>query len=222
MKPMRVWMGGILIVLGVLSLLDAAKVLAADILIGRWWPVAILGLAVLGALTDRRVSLGPVVLFLIGTVLLVDRLELVNAAAVLWPLIAVIAGAWLLLDVGRLRGAQHVSDRQNVFTLFGASQTRNRSQHFEHANVSAVLGGATLDLREARPEPGARVDALALFGGVEVVVPRGWRVALGGLPIFGGYEDKTTGNGALAPDAPVLQVSATAIFGGVDVKNPPD
>jgi len=88
--------------------------------------------------------------------------------------------------------------------------------------VSAVFGGATLDMREARLDPGATVDALALFGGVDVIVPTGWRVDLGGLPIFGGYDDKTTGDGDLPPDAPVLRVAATAIFGGVDVKNERD
>ena len=106
--------------------------------------------------------------------------------------------------------------------VLGGAETRNRSPHFRHANVSAVFGGATLDMRDAHLEPGATVDALALFGGVDVIVPPGWRVELGGLPIFGGYEDKTAGNGDVLPDAPVLKVAATAIFGGVDVKNKRD
>lgn len=220
MRPMRVWIGGTLVALGVLWLLDAADVLAAGSLIERWWPVAILALAVLAAVAERRVSIGPAVLALIGAILLVDQLALVDADAIVWPTVAVIVGVWLVFDLGRRRGRElQAADRQDVFALLGGSQTKNRSQHFEHANVSAVLGGATLDLREAHPEPGARVDALALFGGVDVIVPKGWRVALGGLPIFGGYEDKTAGNGELPPDAPVLEVSATAIFGGVDVKN---
>ena len=48
-------------------------------------------LIVLGPVVERRVSLGPVALFLIGEVLLVD-LALVNTDAVLWPLLAVIPG----------------------------------------------------------------------------------------------------------------------------------
>lgn len=83
-----------------------------------------------------------------------------------------------------------------------------------------MFGGATLDLREAALQPGARVDALALFGGVEVIVPVGWRVELSGLPIFGGYSDKTSGQHLLPPDSPVLSMVATALFGGVEVKNP--
>jgi hypothetical protein len=38
---------------------------------------------------------------------------------------------------------------------------------------------------------------------------------------MGGYEDKTTGDGSLPPDAPTLNVNATAIFGGVTVANEP-
>ena len=68
----------------------------------------------------------------------------------------------------------------------------------------------------------ASVDALALFGGVDVPVPKGWRIALGGTPILGGCEDKTGGDGELPADAPVLRVHATAILGGVDVKNETD
>jgi hypothetical protein len=46
-------------------------------------------------------------------------------------------------------------------------------------------------------------------------------VALSGVPIFGGFEDKTQGNGSLPADAPRLNVHATAVFGGVDVAYEP-
>jgi hypothetical protein len=217
---MRIWIAGLLIALGGLWLLDAANVLAADELIDQWWPVAVIALAVIAAVVERRVSLGSTVLFVIGGLLLVDQLDLVDVDAVVWPLIAVIAGIWLLVGRGALgRFREHEGERQDVVALLGASESKNRSEHFRHANVSAVFGGATLDMRDAHPDPGASVDALALFGGVDVVVPEGWRVQMSGLPIFGGYEDKTSGHGQLPPDAPTLKVAATAIFGGVTVKN---
>jgi len=61
-----------------------------------------------------------------------------------------------------------------------------------------------------------------MFGGVDVLVPKGWRVSVDGTPILGGCEDKTTGDGELPADAPVLNVHATAILGGVGVKNKTD
>jgi hypothetical protein len=201
-------------------LLDAANVLDAGAIIDQWWPVAVIALAVIAAATERRLSLGPAALFVIGVLLLVDQLDLVQVDAILWPIVAVLAGVWLLLNRTR-RGTsrEQVAERQDVVALLGASESKNRSDHFRHANVSAVFGGATLDMRDAHLDPGASVDALAVFGGVDVVVPEGWRVSMSGLPIFGGYEDKTHGDRALSPDAPVLKVGATAIFGGVTVKN---
>lgn len=220
MSPIRAWFAAVLIAVGGLWLLDAANVLSAGPTIDHWWPVAVIALGLATAAADRRMSLGPVVLVVIGALLLVGQLDLVQVDAIIWPVVAIIAGLWLLLNRERRnRARDEVSDRQDVVAVLGAAETRNRSPHFRHANVSAVFGGATLDMRDAQLDPGATVDALALFGGVDVIVPPGWRVELGGLPIFGGYDDKTAGHGNVPPDAPVLKVAATAIFGGVDVKN---
>jgi hypothetical protein len=217
------WFAGVLIAVGVLWLLDAAGVLDASATLDHWWPVAVIALGAGAAAAERRLSLGPTVLMVIGALLLVGQLDVVEVDAVVWPAIAVLAGLWLLFNRGQWsRVREQESPHQDVVALLGAAETKNRSPHFHHANVSAVLGGATLDMRDAHLDPGASVDALALFGGVDVIVPPGWRVELGGLPIFGGYEDKTGHNGDLPQDAPVLKVAATAIFGGVDVKTKPD
>lgn len=223
MSPMRIWVAGVLIALGAVWLLDAADVLSAPSVLDQWWPVAIIALAVIAALTERRLSLGPAVLFTIGVLLLVDQLGIADLGALVWPVIAILAGVWLLANRASLqRNRTTAGDRQDVVAVLGGSATRSRAQHFTHGNVSAVFGGATLDLREAHLDPGATVDALALFGGADVLVPPGTRVNLTGLPIFGGYDDKTRGDGELPPDAPQLKVAATAIFGGVSVKNFPE
>lgn len=219
MSPIRTWFAAVLITVGGLWLLDAADVLDAGATIDHWWPVAVIALGLAAAAADRRLSLGPVVVVVVGALLLVDQLDLVGFDQIIWPVIAVVAGIWLLINRGVSRVRDQVSERQDVMALLGGAETKNRSPHFRHANVSAVLGGATLDLRGAHLDRGATVDALALFGGVDVIVPPDWRVELGGLPIFGGYDDKTTGNADAPADAPVLKVAATAIFGGVDVKN---
>ncbi|HEY6687855.1 MAG TPA: LiaF domain-containing protein [Propionibacteriaceae bacterium] len=221
MKPLRVWIGAVLVAIGLLWLLDALGVLAAGPLIGHWWPLAVIALGVLAVFAGGRLSPGPAVLILVGTGLLISQLLNVDVGRILWPGVVIVVGGWFLVDFARQRAhASDPSERQDVFALLGGSHVTNRSPRFRHANVSALFGGATLDLREAGLQPGARVDALAMFGGVEVIVPTGWRVQLSGLPIFGGYHDKTSGQPILAPDAPVLNVVATAIFGGVEVKNP--
>lgn len=92
-------------------------------------------------------------------------------------------------------------------------------RHLKKADATAIFGGVTLDLREARIDDTATVDAFAFFGGVDILVPRGWRVAVTGTPILGGFEDKTRYDDFLPPDAPVLTVDGLAVFGGVTVAN---
>jgi len=218
-KPVRLWIGLVLLALGIFGILDATRVFDAGPVVGRWWPVAIIGLGLIAILTQGRVSFGPFFVSAVGLVWLAD-LQGWTEGGILWPTLLVIAGFAVLAGLRRHRTSDHLGSRSPV-VVFGGTKVKDRSEHLTHADVSAIFGGATLDLREAHVDTEATVDAFALFGGVEVLVPKGWRVSVGGLPIMGGYEDKTTGNGSLPDDAPVLTVNATAIFGGVDVANEP-
>ncbi|HKN53623.1 MAG TPA: LiaF domain-containing protein, partial [Amycolatopsis sp.] len=137
-----------------------------------------------------------------------------------WPTLLLLCGVALLAGL-RHRKQPQLSRGESMVVLGGAKAV-DRSEHFRHADVSAVFGGSTLDLRNAHIDDQATVDAFALFGGVDVLVPKDWRIDLGGMPIFGGYEDKTAGDGTLPSDAPLLKVNATAVFGGVKVANEPN
>ena len=57
------------------------------------------------------------------------------------------------------------------------------------------------------------------FGGIDVLVPRGWRIVMNGTPVFGGMADKTERTGAPAAEAPLLEVNGLALVGGIEVKN---
>lgn len=89
------------------------------------------------------------------------------------------------------------------------------------ARRSVIFGGATLDLRNAVIDDLATVDAFVMFGGIQILVPPGWRVSLAGSAIFGGHDNRTTGNDSLPPHAPELNITATAVFGGIEVANQP-
>jgi hypothetical protein len=220
MKPVRLWIGLVLVTLGVFGILDAAGTLESSQTIDRWWPVAIIGLGLIGMLVDRRISVGPGIVVVVGLLILADQQEWTDED-LFGPVLLIAIG---LVVLSGMWGRRRVEGerRECSLVMFGGTKIKDRSEHFTHADVSAVFGGATLDLREAHVDREASVDALALFGGVDVLVPKGWRVALGGTPILGGCEDKTEGDGELPADAPVLRVHATAILGGVDVKNTTD
>lgn len=220
MKPIRLWIGLVLVTLGVFGILDAAGALDSSETIDRWWPVAIIGLGLIGMFVERRIALGPGIVVVVGILLLADQQQWTDED-LFGPVLLIAIGLVVLSGLWRHRRVEG-EHREDSLVMFGGSNIKDRSEHFTHANVSAIFGGATLDLRDAHVDREASVEALALFGGVDVLVPRGWRVALGGTPILGGFEDKTEGDGEISPDAPVLKVHATAILGGVDVKNKTD
>ena len=78
-------------------------------------------------------------------------------------------------------------------------------------------GRHQVDLREADIVDKAEIAIFALWGGVEVKVPPTWRVRVSGLPLMGGWDDKTTL--PLQDGAPELIVHVTAIMGGAEIKS---
>ena len=92
---------------------------------------------------------------------------------------------------------------------------------FEGGLVKAVLGGIDLDLREAEPTEGMALEAIAVFGGIRVVVPPAWRVDLEGTPLFAGVSDERSPSGAGTAEGPVLRLRALAVFGVVVVVDAP-
>lgn len=107
-----------------------------------------------------------------------------------------------------------------MFALFGEQNVASNAAEFARGSVTGVFGGAKLDLRAATlASAGAAVDAAGIFGGAELIVPRGWDIRISGLPIFGGVEDKARRAETAAEGAPRLTVNALALFGGVEVKH---
>lgn len=84
--------------------------------------------------------------------------------------------------------------------------------------VFAFMGGAELDLREAKFAPGVtEIDVACVMGGIEILVPRGVRVEVLGGAFMGGFVSDAGDASALDPAQPVLRVSGFAVMGGVDV-----
>lgn len=87
------------------------------------------------------------------------------------------------------------------------------------AQFSAVAfwGGVELDLTQARfTTPTVTITAVAIMGGVEIVVPDDITVIVNGVGIMGAFEDKAQVQGP--PGAPVVRVNGMAFWGGVEVK----
>lgn len=81
----------------------------------------------------------------------------------------------------------------------------------------AFWGGVELDLTQASfATPTVTITAVAIMGGIEIVVPDDVTVVCSGVGIMGGFDDKARVQGP--PGAPVVQVNGLAFWGGVEIK----
>jgi hypothetical protein len=81
------------------------------------------------------------------------------------------------------------------------------------------MGGAHLDLREARFPPGpVDIEIFSMMGGTEIIVPPGLAVETHGSAIMGGFQE--VNRAPLHPDdnAPLLRVHGFVFMGGVDIR----
>jgi hypothetical protein len=87
-------------------------------------------------------------------------------------------------------------------------------------NVVAILGGAQLDLREARfAQRECAINVIAIMGGAQIVVPDDLTVQVEGVGVMGGFDRRGEGEGD--PAGPVLRITGLALMGGVEVKRKP-
>lgn len=104
-----------------------------------------------------------------------------------------------------------------VAVMSGASR-KGRWRPGERCTAVAIMGGCELDLRQAEiTGPTVTITAVSIMGGIDIIVPEGVEVNVGGLAIMGGKDVKVA-DVPVQPGGPTINVRAFALMGGVSVK----
>ncbi len=210
----RLIFGLAVIAAGVLFWLDRmGRIEARDYL--HWWPVLpiLIGLAQF----PYRKWVAGAVYVCIGLYFLFPLIGLPRAhvrhVLGLWPLMISYAG-FMLVQMA-LRSEERTL---SAAAVMGGNVQRVASR-FRRAEAVAVMGGCEIDLTHAQIEHDAVVDVLAFWGGVEIRVPRGWRVVSNATMLLGGLVIKTDPAPAGAPQ---LLIRGAAVMAGIEVKHSPE
>lgn len=195
-----------------------------------WWPVLAIfyGLARLTGLTARRGPMIGLVWIFAGVWMLLHNLGYVHPGLeALWPLFLVAIGFRILS--GRGRWAYRVQSRSVVTgddagivhcdVVMASVQRRVTVQDFRGAELNAVMGNVEMDLRGAGLAGGPVViEASCVMGGIEILVPYGWRVVDETTSALGRVENHTRPVAA-GTQAPTIVVRGSAIMGSIEIRH---
>lgn len=210
-------LGSFLILLGTSFLLNQLPFINFNIF--SLWPVILVVFGISQIFQDKLKS--AIILIAVGVVFLLSNLKHINIWAYAFPISVLVIGISMLFKEDKsttFRSTGAVKDTSNFVketAIFWGIDKRIESNSFQGGDITAIFGGAKIDLTKAKvAKDGGRLDVVAIFGAGEILVPKGMKVKVDGVGIFGGVENKTS-SGATGS---VLVIDGTAIFGGISVK----
>lgn len=220
MKQRRV-LGVLIILIGIVFLLGQLDLgIDTGYIFSTYWPIILILIGIVNLLNGTGFKLSGVILIVVGVLFQVQNLDLfvwdIDIWQLIFPSIIIIAGIWLVLpknNFGKISTEHFV--RQVL--MFSGAKVTNESQEFKGADLFVAFGGMDLDLRNANvgADRPAKIDAFIAFGGADIIVPEDWKVRVTGLPLFGGWDNKTKNNTKTTYD---VEVNLMIMFGGCDVK----
>ncbi len=241
----RLIVGLFIIGVGLVALLDNARLFDGSQL-RPYWPLVLVALGVARLFSWRGVisSIALIGVGLVLTAQNLGYVTLHWRDW--WPMLLIIWGAAMLFRGGRWRegrlqrrkmrraarwqrrygtgsamlqdGSPVVdnNDRVIVSATLSNSVISNASQDFQGGELSAVLGGIELDLRDAAIRSEAVMLVKVVMGGIELKVPRTWAVTVRAEHVMAGVDDRS-----VPPVTPSgrLFIDGEIVMGGVTIRN---
>jgi class 3 adenylate cyclase len=107
---------------------------------------------------------------------------------------------------------------RNVVGVMSGARRTGRWRPGEELNTFAFMGGCEIDLRQAEIDNNeVLINATAIMGGVDIIVPDGIRVELDEFHFMGAVETRL-GSAPLIPGSPIVRIKAFALMGSVIVR----
>src|SRR5262245_56484777 len=214
----RVVVGLLIVAFGLALTLDHLGVMSAGELI-HYWPFGVVAVGIANVLDqDRSKRTFGWILTGVGALLVTENFFHFDIDIWrFWPLAIVVFGLMIVYRAVRptpegvegpgytiAGGTSELGAPNNKagsmqqvisdFVMWSGIQRRVATPAFRRADLTAIMGGIELDLRQAGTENGtAVIDLFVLWGGIEIIVPPDWAVSNEITPIMGGAEDGSTG-----------------------------
>ncbi len=212
-----------LVAIGVILGGNAAGFFDINLFFDGWWTLFIIVPCCIGLITEKGERLGNLIGIIVGVCLLLACQDVIDFS-MLWkllvPSIIILIGLSLIFknffnrkineEIGKLNKDL---DGEEVAAVFSGQNIDMKGEVFKGKKVSAVFGGLKLDLRKAKIEEDAVINASAVFGGIDILVPEDVIVKVKSNSLFGGVKSKHSGD-----KGHTIYVNGSAVFGGIEIK----
>ena len=197
-----VW-GLVLIAAGVILGGNALGWFNVNLFFNGWWTLFIIVPCTINLITDKN-RLGPLIGLLVGVALLL-ACQNVFSFDIMWklvlPIVIILIGLSLIC--------------KNLFSHKFNEKITELNKEFKGKNLSAVFGSVILDLRKAKIKDDVLINASAIFGSVEILVPDNIAVETKSNSIFGAVTNKKAES---SKKGHTLYVNGMSLFGGIEIK----
>ena len=185
-----------------------------------WWTLFLIVPAFFGII-ENGIRIGNTITLLVGLALLAccrGYLPWEVLYQLLVPAVMIIIGCVLVIkNLFHLGGrkVQVPNDKRLEQLVVFSGRNIVVQDEFFGMDGDAIFGGLTIDLRQATINENISIDTMAVFGGVDILLPPNVSVKLSDTSLFGGCSNHRKNHPATEP---TVYVNAIALFGGVEVK----
>lgn len=237
----RVWTGIFLLLIG------CAAIVRYTFPVPEWlfsWQMILITLG-LFMIVRHGLRMGPgLVLIIVGGVnLLWQFFPDVIDRRMIWPIVLITVGVFLIFNPRRKHHRRHTDTRSpdgdthadsliyyeetagpnenqiDCVSIFGGLKKHIYSKSFRGGELVNIMGGTDLNLSQADIQGTVYLEITQVFGGTKIIVPPHWVVQPEMAAIFAGIEDKRRLPPGSSDESKVLVIKGTTVFGGVEVKS---
>lgn len=221
-----IW-GLALITVGIILAGNALGWFSINIFFDGWWTLFIIIPCTIGLITNPKEWMGNLIGIAVGVCLLLASQDVIGFD-MLWklllPAIIILIGLSMIIKnlfsqkfdaaVAKLNEKYNQDDETGA--VFGGADIDMSGKEFKGKKINAIFGALKLDLRNAKIKEDVIINATAVFGGIEILLPDSVTVETKSNSFFGGVSNKHR----IVPKgkAPTVYVSGMALFGGVEIK----
>nr|WP_315466459.1 DUF5668 domain-containing protein [uncultured Undibacterium sp.] len=223
----RLILGAFIIIIGALALLDNLRIFNTRDLLQFWPTVFVVAGAI--KLSQANTRSGYIIgggLIAAGTIITLNRLGVINfRMRDWWPLLMIGAGLLVIFkdkatnlfqDLQRNTTPSTNDSYLDIVAVMSGHQGNIASGDFRGGAITAIMGGAELDLRNAVIQTEAVLNVTAFWGGITLKIPSDWTVVNNGFAFLGGIDDSSVPSMNANKR---LIITGTAVMGGVEIKN---